>query len=75
MSEQVPQLVPPGVIATEVGEPIGRIAYILSTRRHIRPTARAGIIRLYSREAIAQVRHELNAIAARRADGKAVAHA
>ena len=64
MSE--PKLITPGKIAAEVGEPLHRVLRILATRRHIRPAARAGIIRLYRRDAIALVRHELNAIDARR---------
>ena len=55
-----------GVLATELGEPLHRVEYILRTRRHIRPAARAGILRLYDREALAMVRHELNAINALR---------
>ena len=38
------------------------------------PAARAGTLRLYDEAAVAQVRHELNGIDARRA-GKAVVHA
>jgi hypothetical protein len=37
------------------------------------PAARAGTIRLYDRQALALIRHELNAIDARRV-GKAVVH-
>ncbi|MCE9548350.1 MAG: hypothetical protein K8T25_22990 [Planctomycetia bacterium] len=61
-----PQLITPGVIATECNAPLHRVLRILATRQHIRPAARAGTIRLYRREAIAQVRHELSAIDARR---------
>ena len=64
MSE--PKLITPGRIAAEVNEPLHRVLHILATRRHIRPAARGGTIRLYRRDAIAQVRHELNAIDARR---------
>jgi hypothetical protein len=39
---------------------------VLATRQHIKPSARAGTLRLYDRRALAQVRHELNAIDARR---------
>lgn len=63
--ESVPQLITPGVIATELGEPIHRVLNVLRTRRHIRPSAKAGTLRLYGREAIAMVRHELNSIDAR----------
>ncbi len=63
MSE--PQLITPGRIATDVDQPLHRVLHILRTRHHIRPAARAGTLRLYRREAIAQVRHELNVIDAR----------
>lgn len=62
----VPRLVTPGVIARELTAPLHRIQHILATRPHIRPVARAGMLRLYGRDAVAQVRHELNAIDARR---------
>ena len=61
-----PRLRTPGVIARELGEPLSRVLYVLSTRPHIRPTALAGRLRLYDRPAVAMVRHELNAIDARR---------
>jgi hypothetical protein len=38
------------------------------------PAARAGTLRLYGQEAVALIRHELNAIDARR-NGQGVAHA
>lgn len=63
--ESVPQLITPGVIATELGEPLHRVLNVLRTRRHIRPSARAGTLRLYARDAIAMVRHELTSIDAR----------
>jgi len=63
MSE--PQLITPGRIALDVNQPLHRILHILKTRDYIRPAARAGTLRLYRREAIAMVRHELNAIDAR----------
>lgn len=61
-----PRLLSPGVIARELKVPLHRVVNVLDTRPHIRPLARAGIIRLYDREAVAMVRHELNAIDARR---------
>lgn len=70
----VPSLLTPGRIAGELGVPLGRVLYVLTTRSHIRPAARAGTLRLYDKAAVAQVRHEINAIAARRAD-KGVADA
>jgi hypothetical protein len=62
----VPHLITPGVIAAELGVPLHRISRVLATRPHIRPVARAGTLRLYDRRAVAQVRHELNVIDARR---------
>ena len=62
----VPILLTPGRIAEEVGESLPRVLYVLATRRHIQPAARAGTLRLYHREAVAMVRHELTAIDARR---------
>jgi len=61
-----PKLTTPGVIAPELGEPLHRVLRVLATRPHIRPSARAGTLRLYDRRAVAMVRHELNAIDARR---------
>ena len=62
-----PSLLTPGRIARALGEPIHRVLHVLSTRQHIRPVARAGTLRLYDRDGLAAVRHELNAIDARRA--------
>ena len=61
-----PNLTTPGVIAAELSEPLHRVLHILRTRPHIRPAARAGRVRLYSRSVVAMVRHELNGIDARR---------
>lgn len=62
----IPQLITPGVIAGELNEPLHRVVRVLNTRAHIQPRARAGTLRLYGRDAVAQVRHELNAIDARK---------
>jgi hypothetical protein len=70
----VPTLTTPGRIAAELGIPLGRVLYVLSTRGHIRPRARAGTLRLYDRQAVAMIRHEINSIDARRG-GKGVPHA
>jgi hypothetical protein len=70
-----PRLITPGVIAAEVNAPLHRVLHILATRPHIRPAARAGTLRLYERDAIAQVRHELSAMDARRQSRKGVDHA
>lgn len=69
-SQTVPRLRTPGVIAADLLEPLHRVLYVLRTREHIRPAARAGRLRLYDREAVAMVRHELNAIDARRGSRK-----
>ncbi len=61
-----PKLITPGVIAEELGKSLHRVLWVLATRKHIKPLARAGTIRLYDRCAVAMVRHELNAIDARR---------
>ena len=66
MSETIPRLITAGVIAAEVHAPLHRVLRVLATRRHIRPSARAGNLRLYDNRAMAMVRHELNAIDARR---------
>jgi hypothetical protein len=63
---QTPRLITPGIIACELGEPLHRILNVLATRQHIRPCARAGTLRLYDQKSVAMVRHELNAIDARR---------
>lgn len=68
MTTTLPRLRTPGVIAQELGESLQRVQYVLRTRPHIKPTALAGRLRLYDRQAVAMVRHELTAIAARRAE-------
>jgi len=62
----VPRLRTPGVIANELGESLQRVQYVLRTRPHIRPVALAGRLRLYDRRAVAQIRHAINSIDARR---------
>ena len=61
-----PRLRTPGVIAAELGEPLHRIVYVLRTRPHIKPAARAGRLRLFDADAVAMIRHALNAIDARK---------
>lgn len=58
-----------GVIAEKLRVPTHRVTRILATRQHIQPVAFAGNARLYPQQTIAQVRHELNAIDARRSSG------
>ena len=66
-TKSIPNLITPGVIAEELGQPLHRIQHVLATRSHIRPAARGGTLRLYHREVIAMVRHEISGIDARRA--------
>lgn len=61
-----PRLLTPGVIAAELGVPLHRVLYVLATRPAVRPTARAGILRLYNRSAVDLVREELARIGERR---------
>lgn len=65
----VAKLRTPGVLAADLGVPLHRVLYVLRTRRHIRPTASAGRLRLYDRGALDLIRHELQAIDARRVNG------
>lgn len=62
----IPQLTTLGRIVDELSEPIHRVTYILRTRRHITPAAMAGTVRLFDRRAVAMIRHEINAIDAKR---------
>ena len=68
-----PTLITPGVIAADLSEPLHRVLHVLRTRPHIRPAARAGRLRLYSRSAVGMVQHELNTIDAR-SGGKVTSH-
>ena len=69
MKTRPPTLVTVGVIAAELGISVDRVCHILRTRSHIRPRAYAGNTRLFDNATIAEVRHELNAIEARRGVG------
>ena len=57
-----PRLLTPGVLADRLGVPLHRVTYILNTRPHIRPAAKAGILRLYDAQAVEAVRAELDRI-------------
>lgn len=65
-AQGVPSLLTPSRIAELLGVSLYRVQHILRTRPHIIPRAKAGAVRLYRSEAVAQVRHEINAIDARR---------
>lgn len=60
-----------GLIADTCHVPVSRVLYVLQTRQHIRPVAIAGRARLFDQAAVAKIRHELNAIDARRASREA----
>ena len=60
------QLLTTGRIAAILGVSLHRVVHVLGTREHIRPVARAGTLRLYRRTDVPLIRHELNAIDARR---------
>lgn len=62
----VARLRTPGVVAADLGVALHRVLYVLRTREHISPAARAGRLRLYDREAAELIRDELKAIEARR---------
>lgn len=64
-AQHIPKLRTPGVIAQELGQPLHRVLYVLRTRAYILPSARAGRLRLYDRQAVAMVRHVVNAMDAR----------
>ena len=61
-----PRLITTGVMARQLGAPLHRVLHVLATRPYIRPTAQAGVLRLYDKAAVAMVRHELNSIDARK---------
>lgn len=63
-----PKLDTLGRVAEKLRVPVHRVAYIVS-RRGIAPAAYAGRLRLFDRAGVARIRHELNAIDARRAGG------
>ena len=69
-SEAAPQLLTPGRIAARLHVPLHRVLYVLSSRPHIRPAARAGRLRLFNHRAMAMIRHELNSIDARHIHGR-----
>lgn len=60
-----PQLDTVGRIADRHGVPLHRVQYVVRTKG-IEPTAIAGRLRLFDRDAVARIRYELNLIDARR---------
>ena len=69
MAIEVPQkLWTIGKIADHLHVPVHRVRHILKTRRHIQYRALAGLTRLFDAKAVAQIRHEITAVDARRAD-------
>ncbi len=54
------------VVAAEIGATQEQVLYVIKTRPDIKPIALAGNARLYDDHAVARIRHELAAIAARR---------
>lgn len=71
-TDSLPRLDTPGRIAAKLGVPTHRVQYVITTRG-ITPSAYAGRLRLFNRDAIARIRHELTAIEARRGyEGKGV---
>jgi len=65
-TETIPNALTSGRIADLLGVPLWRVRYIIQTRPHIQPAARAGNAWLFNKDTIAMIRHELNAMDARR---------
>jgi DNA-binding transcriptional MerR regulator len=61
-----PRLNTVGTIARDLRVPVHRVRYVLETRPYIRPAALAANTRLFDQHAVAQIRHALSAIEARR---------
>lgn len=66
MTQADRQLITSGFIAKKLGVSLARVTHILATRPHIVPLATGGAMRFYRYEALAMVRHELNAVDAKR---------
>ena len=66
MAKPIPQLDTPGQIARDEGVPLYRVTYVLNTRPHIQPVAKAGNLRLFDRHAVQQIREELAKINGKR---------
>lgn len=63
---ELPKILTSGTIAEILGQPFHRVARILATRSDIKPLAKAGNLRVYKSSVLARIRHELNAIDAKR---------
>jgi len=57
---------PPKQLASILGVSVFRVYYILDTRFHIKPAVTVDNRRFYRPDVVAMLRHELNAIDARR---------
>lgn len=66
MVTPVDSFVTPGDIRRALGEPQHRVDNVLATRGHIQPLRRVGIVRAYAKEAVEQVRLELEQIDSKR---------
>ena len=66
MVRDVSSLMTLGELARKLGEPMHRVQHVVRTRSYIRPVGRAGILRLFSFDALEQVRAELVQIDAKR---------
>lgn len=66
MPKSIARLATLGEVARLLNVPPHRIEYILRSRPHIRPRALAAGARCFDDDALAQIRHELNAIDAKR---------
>lgn len=75
MPEVCPQLLTPGRIAESLGVPLHRVQHVLYTRRDIKPSARAGTLRLFNHTAMDRIRDELAVIDARRSREGGTNHA
>ena len=70
MNDLIPTLDTPGKIATKLGVPLHRVTYVLNSRPHIKPTARAGTLRLFDQSTVEAIRSELAKIDSRRDSAK-----
>lgn len=62
----IPRLNTIGAIAETLDVPVHRVQHVLATRRHIKASALAGNARLFSAEAVSQIKQALTEINQRR---------